>query len=158
MIEIVVWIRRVLTIQLMQTGIMYLPTCPSYPWSIPRPPIPRRYYLRFRHSHGATGCGSAHKPFRASRAPCSNPSSTVSPGAYFRYHHQPFSDHRCYQRRLSHVIIGSPMRRTIEMANVGGGREIPRPEWGAFCLQFSRDLTAKAVTRRKRPMDFHSKP
>jgi len=36
------------------------------------------------------GCGSAHKPFRASRASFSSLSSTVSPGAYLRYHqHQP---------------------------------------------------------------------
>ena len=41
---------------------------------------------RFRHSHGGTGCGSAHNPFFASRASFSNPSRTVSPGAYFRYH------------------------------------------------------------------------
>ena len=39
-------------------------------------------YFRFRHSHGGIGCGSAHKPFLASRASCSNPSRTVSPGAY----------------------------------------------------------------------------
>jgi hypothetical protein len=45
------------------------------------------HLLRFRHSHGGTGCGSAHKPILASRAFFSNPSSTVSPGAYFRYHH-----------------------------------------------------------------------
>ena len=25
-------------------------------------------FLRFRHSHGGTSCGSAHKPFLASRA------------------------------------------------------------------------------------------
>src|SRR5262245_3868453 len=44
----------------------------------------------FRHFHGGTGRGSAHKPFLASRAFLSNPSSTVSPGAYFRNHqHQP---------------------------------------------------------------------
>jgi hypothetical protein len=44
----------------------------------------------FRHSHGGTGRGSAHNPFRPSRASFSNPSRTVSPGAYFRYHqHQP---------------------------------------------------------------------
>ena len=48
------------------------------------------YCLVFRHSHGGTGCGSTHKPFFASRASFSSPSSTVSPGAYFRYHqHQP---------------------------------------------------------------------
>ena len=48
------------------------------------------YLLRFRHSHGGTGCGSTHKPFPASRASFSNPSSTASPGAYFLYHqHQP---------------------------------------------------------------------
>ena len=42
------------------------------------------------HSHGGTGFGSAHNPFFASRACFSNPSSTVSAGAYFRYHqHQP---------------------------------------------------------------------
>ena len=35
----------------------------------------------FLHSHGGTGCGSAHKPFLASRASVSSPSSTVSPGA-----------------------------------------------------------------------------
>ncbi len=34
--------------------------------------------------------GSAHNPFRLSLASFSNPSSTVSLGAYFRYHqHQP---------------------------------------------------------------------
>ena len=43
-----------------------------------------------RHSHGGTGCGSAHKPFIAFRASFSNLSSTVFPGAYLRYHqHQP---------------------------------------------------------------------
>jgi hypothetical protein len=41
---------------------------------------------RFRHSHGGTGCESTHKPFFTSRASLSNPSSTVSPGAYFQYH------------------------------------------------------------------------
>jgi len=44
------------------------------------------HLLLFRHSHGGTGCGSAHKPFLASLASRSSPSSTVSPGAYFRYH------------------------------------------------------------------------
>ncbi len=29
-------------------------------------------YLRFRHSHGGTGCGSAHKPFFASLLLSSN--------------------------------------------------------------------------------------
>jgi hypothetical protein len=43
-------------------------------------------HLGFRYTHGGTGCGSAHKPILASRASFSNPSSTVSPGAYFRYH------------------------------------------------------------------------
>ena len=33
-----------------------------------------------------TGYGSAHSPFLASRASVSSPSSTVFPGAYFRYH------------------------------------------------------------------------
>ena len=48
------------------------------------------YPLLFRHSHGGTGCGSVPKPFLHSRASCSNPSSTVSSGAYFLYHqHQP---------------------------------------------------------------------
>ena len=32
----------------------------------------------FRHFHGGTGCRSAHKPFLASSASCSNPSSTIS--------------------------------------------------------------------------------
>jgi hypothetical protein len=52
---------------------------------------PRAGHLpRCRHSHGSTGRGAAHTPFLASRASFSNPSSTVSPGAYFRYHqHQP---------------------------------------------------------------------
>jgi len=31
------------------------------------------------------------------------------------------------------------MRRTTETTKTEGGREIPRQEWGAFCLQFSRD-------------------
>jgi hypothetical protein len=31
------------------------------------------------------------------------------------------------------------MRRTTETTKTGGGREIPRREWSAFCLQFSRD-------------------
>ena len=35
----------------------------------------------FFHSHGGIGAGSAHKPFLASRASLSKPSSTVSPGA-----------------------------------------------------------------------------
>ena len=46
-------------------------------------------HFGFRYTHGGTGCGSAHKPFLASRAWFSNPSSTVSPGAYFRYHQHP---------------------------------------------------------------------
>src|SRR5580765_5718025 len=47
-------------------------------------------HLDLRHSHGGTGCGSTHKPLFASLASFSNPSSTVSPGAYSRYHqHQP---------------------------------------------------------------------
>jgi hypothetical protein len=40
----------------------------------------------FLISHGGTGCGSAHKPFFASRTSVSNPASTVPPCAYFRYH------------------------------------------------------------------------
>ena len=48
-----------------------------------------RYFL-FRHSHGGTDCGSAHTPFLASRAVFSSPSSTVSLGAFSRYHqHKP---------------------------------------------------------------------
>ena len=31
------------------------------------------------------------------------------------------------------------MRRTTETTKTGGGREIPRREWDAFFLQFSRD-------------------
>jgi hypothetical protein len=31
------------------------------------------------------------------------------------------------------------MRRTTETTKTGGRREIPRREWGTFCLQFSRD-------------------
>jgi hypothetical protein len=59
------------------------------------PPVWRRRIYRaaapaFRHSHGGTGCGSAHNPFRPACASFSNPSSIASPGAYFRYHqHQP---------------------------------------------------------------------
>ena len=41
--------------------------------------------FRFRHSHDGTGLGSAHSPFLASLASCSNPLRTVFPGAYFRY-------------------------------------------------------------------------
>ncbi len=37
-------------------------------------------------THGGTGCGSTRKLFRSSRADFSCPSSTISPGAYFRYH------------------------------------------------------------------------
>src|SRR6185503_7763131 len=36
-----------------------------------------RYRVLFRHSHGGTGCGSAHKPFLASRASFSSPSNTL---------------------------------------------------------------------------------
>ena len=52
---------------------------------------PRAVHLfRIRHSYGDTGCGSAQKPFRTSRASFSNPSSTESPGAYILYHqHHP---------------------------------------------------------------------
>jgi len=46
----------------------------------------RERTLDFRHFHGGTGRGSAHNPFLASRASASKRSSTVSPGAYFRYH------------------------------------------------------------------------
>jgi hypothetical protein len=45
-----------------------------------------QFYRPCRHSHGGTGFRSTHKPFFASRVSFSNPSSTVSPGAYFRYH------------------------------------------------------------------------
>ena len=41
-------------------------------------------WLCFRHSHGGTGCGSAHKPAFASRASDSSFSRAASPGAYFR--------------------------------------------------------------------------
>ena len=48
---------------------------------------PRR---ALRYTHGGIGAGSAHRPIFASRASCSSLSSSVSPGAYFRYHqHQP---------------------------------------------------------------------
>jgi hypothetical protein len=59
------------------------------------------HLLRFRHSHGGTGTGSAHKPFFASRAYFSSPSSTVSPGAYFRYHQHQLSpsSHHCGMSR-----------------------------------------------------------
>ena len=43
-------------------------------------------YFLFRHSHGAKGCGSAHKPFFASRDAFSSLSSFVFPGAFIRYH------------------------------------------------------------------------
>src|ERR1043165_6900604 len=46
-----------------------------------RPSLLIKRYRRLRHSHGGTGWGSAHKPFLASRASFSNPSSIVSPGA-----------------------------------------------------------------------------
>ena len=77
--------------------------CPTAEWSSRIPserviPIfnapPSRYppasaYFFF-HSHGGTGCRSAHNPFCVFLASVSNPSSTVLPGAYFRYHqHQP---------------------------------------------------------------------
>jgi hypothetical protein len=42
------------------------------------------YFLRFRHSHGGTGCGSAHKPRFASCASFSSASRSVSPGPYFQ--------------------------------------------------------------------------
>ena len=43
-----------------------------------------------RHSHGGVGCGSTHKPLLNSRASFSSVSSSMFPGAYFRYHqHQP---------------------------------------------------------------------
>jgi hypothetical protein len=47
------------------------------------PPSPPHaaHLLRFRHSHGGTGCGSAHKPFRPPRASLSNRSSTMYCGA-----------------------------------------------------------------------------
>jgi hypothetical protein len=40
--------------------------------SVETPPLG----YRFRHSHGGTGCGSAHNLFRASLASFSNSSST----------------------------------------------------------------------------------
>ena len=49
-------------------------------------------YFRLHPSHGGIGSGSAHKPFFASRASLSDPSNTLSAGAYFRYHqHRPLS-------------------------------------------------------------------
>lgn len=57
---------------------------------VPPPDTSDTAYFRFRHSHGGSECRSAHKPFFASRASFSNPSSVKSPGAYFPYHqHQP---------------------------------------------------------------------
>jgi len=53
-----------------------------------RPVVRSLSYFCLRHSHGGTGCESAHKPFFASRASFSSPSGTVSPGAYLRYHQQ----------------------------------------------------------------------
>jgi len=41
--------------------------------------------LQFRYSHGGPSRGSARNPFLLSRASISSISSTVSPGAYFRY-------------------------------------------------------------------------
>jgi hypothetical protein len=43
------------------------------------------------------------------------------------------------RRRQSHFFTGASMRTTTETTKTGGGREIPRREWGAFFLQFSRD-------------------
>jgi hypothetical protein len=47
-----------------------------------RGPVAEKDYLCcFAHSHGGTGCGSAYKPFRPSRAFVSSPSSTMYCGA-----------------------------------------------------------------------------
>jgi hypothetical protein len=67
-----------------------------------------------RHSHGGTGCGSAHKPFRASRASVSSLSSTIFPGAYFRYHqHQPRTSKglRIHLEEVAQVVdgLGNPL-------------------------------------------------
>jgi hypothetical protein len=43
------------------------------------------------------------------------------------------------RRRLSHVVTRAALRGTTETTKTGGVREIPRREWGALFLQFSRD-------------------
>ena len=69
---------------------------------------------------------STHKPFFASRASVSNPSSTVSPGAYFRYRQHQL----CLILR---VLFGSPCR-----ANPGTGVRLfcfpERPQSTRSCL------------------------
>ena len=69
---------------------------------------------------------STHKPFFASRASVSNPSSTVSPGTYFRYCQHPL----CLMLR---VLFGSPCR-----ANPGTGVRLfcypERPQSTRSCL------------------------
>ena len=43
-------------------------------------------YFLFRHSHGGSGCGSAHKPIPDVRALISSSSRITSPGAFFWYY------------------------------------------------------------------------
>jgi hypothetical protein len=45
--------------------------------------FPKNYLRCFLHSHGGTGCGSAYKPFFASRAFFSSLSNSLFPRAYF---------------------------------------------------------------------------
>ena len=52
---------------------------------IPPAVLPSISFGLFLHSHVDTGYESARKAFLLSRASTSSPSSTVSPGAYFRY-------------------------------------------------------------------------
>ena len=89
----------------------------SYELSIIPPPV------RFRHSHGGTGCGSAHKPFRPSRASFSNPSSTVSP-AHILFPIPPAP--AVFDQRVIDVgPIGKDHLKTSNYAGkLGGGGEI----------------------------------
>jgi hypothetical protein len=92
---------------------------PSDTLLLPRYWRPQR--VLFRHSHGGTGCGSAHKPFLASRASFSNPSSTVSPGACFRYHqHQPCLINLPFRFNPSGIIT-SP---AVPVQRASGARQV----------------------------------
>ena len=100
-------------------------TCGDRPFPTRRLAAASGYF--FRHSHGGIGCGSTHNPFCPSRASFSNPSRTMPPGAYLRYH-QPCLTSACLtcvpsdnSTSASVLAIRSRRNRSPAMTEEGPG-------------------------------------
>jgi hypothetical protein len=57
-----------------------------------------------RHSHGGTGCGAAHKPFRPSRASASNPSRTTGTRREIGLGKLPYP-HACFEYGSCEAVV-----------------------------------------------------